>query len=192
MRFRRHTSGSGVSLPSLVPSHRLLRDGGLLLLVFGIGYAISALWISPGPVLGGSDHPVPRVIGMPEAEARTSITNKGFRVRVEGERNSPDVARGAVVWQDPPPGVVLTPNTVVQVVLSSGPAPVTVPDVVGLALSSAERILTAAGVKVGTVDTIRTSGELGVVIATRPGAGNGRPRGGTVDVVVSGGAGGGL
>jgi beta-lactam-binding protein with PASTA domain len=191
MRFRRHTAAGGISLPSLVPSHRLVRDGALLLLVFGVGYAISALWISPGSVLG-SDHPVPRVIGMPEADARSSITNKGFRVRIEGERSSPDVARGAVIWQDPPPGMILTPNTVVQVVLSAGPAPVTVPDVVGLALSSAERILTAAGVKVGTVDTIQTSGELGVVIATRPGAGNGRPRGGTVDVVVSGGTGGGL
>jgi beta-lactam-binding protein with PASTA domain len=67
-----------------------------------------------------------------------------------------------------------------------------VPDVVGLALSSAERILVAAGVKVGTVDTIHTAGELGVVIATRPGAGNGRPRGSTVDLVVSGGDQGGL
>jgi beta-lactam-binding protein with PASTA domain len=88
--------------------------------------------------------------------------------------------------------MVLTPNTTVQLVVSSGPAPVTVPDVIGLSLSSAERILDAAGIKVGTVDTVQASGELGVVIATRPGAGNGRPRGATVDVVVSGGSGGGL
>lgn len=184
MRFRRHTS-AGASLPSLVPSQRLLRDGGLVLLVFVVGYAISALWISPTSVLGGSDHPVPRVIGLPEAEARARLTDQGFRVRLDVERNSP-VARGSVIWQDPPPGMVLTPNTAVQLVVSSGPAPVTVPDVIGLALSSAERILDAAGIKVGTVDTVQASGELGVVIATRPGAGNGRPRGATVDVVVSG------
>ena len=49
-----------------------------------------------------------------------------------------------------------------------------------------------SGVKVGTVDTVQTSGEPGIVIATRPGAGNGRPRGAAVDLVVGGGAGGGL
>jgi beta-lactam-binding protein with PASTA domain len=88
--------------------------------------------------------------------------------------------------------MVLAPNTTVEIVVSAGPAPVTVPDVVGLALSSAEKIITAAGVKVGTVDTVQTGGEPGVVIATRPGAGNGRPRGAAIDLVVGGGAGGGL
>jgi len=113
-------------------------------------------------------------------------------VRVDGERSSPVIPRGSIIWQDPPPGMVLAPNTTVQLVLSAGPAPVSVPDVVGLALSSAEKILIAAGVKVGAVDTIHAVGELGVVIATRPGAGNGRPRGSTVDLVVSGGQEGGL
>jgi beta-lactam-binding protein with PASTA domain len=190
MRARRHTA-TGFSFPSALPSRRLLRDGGLVLLTFGVGYAISALWISPSSVLGG-DHPVPRVLGLVEVEARRKLTEQGFRVRLEGERANPVIPRGAVVWQDPPPGMVLAPNTSVQIVLSTGPAPVTVPDVVGLALSSAERIITAAGVKVGTVDTVQTSGEPGIVIATRPGAGNGQPRGGAVDLVVGGGSGDGL
>ena len=190
MRARRHTA-TGISFPNLTPSTRLLRDAGLVLLTFAVGYAISALWVSPSSVLGG-DHPIPRVIGLPEAEARARLEKQGFRVRLEGERTSPEIPRGAVIWQDPPPAMVLTPNTTVQVVLSDGPAPVTVPDVVGLALSSAEKILLAAGVKVGSVDTVRALGEIGVVIATRPGAGNGRPRGAAVDLVVSGGTGGGL
>lgn len=190
MRTRRH-SGGGFSFPSLTPSGRLIRDAGLVLLTFAVGYAISALWVSPTSMLSG-EHAIPRVLGLPEPEARTKLVGQGFRVRVDGERTSPAIPRGGVIWQDPPPGMVLTPNTTVQIVLSAGPAPVSVPDVVGLALSSAEKILVAAGVKVGAVDTIRATGELGVVIATRPGAGNGRPRGSTVDVVVSGGPGGGL
>jgi beta-lactam-binding protein with PASTA domain len=169
----------------------LIRDAGLVLLTFAVGYGISALWVSPSSMFGG-DHPIPRVLGLPEAQARTKLTGLGFRVRLEGQRTSPEIARGAVIWQDPPPGMVLTPNTTVQLVLSAGPAPVTVPDVVGLALSSAEKIFAAAGIKVGTVDTVRATAELGVVIATRPGAGNGRPRGAAVDVVVSGGPGAGL
>ncbi len=190
MRTRRHISG-GFSLPSVRVSRRLLRDGGLVLLTFAVGYGISALWVSPSSVLG-DDHPIPRVLGLPEAEARARLTDVGFRVRRDGERPSPEIPRGSIIWQDPPPGMILTPNTTVQVVVSAGPAPVAVPDVVGLALSSAEKIIAAAGIKVGKVDTIQATGEPGVVIATRPGAGNGRPRGTAVDLVVSGVTGGGL
>lgn len=187
MRMRRHTA-PGFSLPAGTLWRRLLRDGGLVLLTFAVGYAISALWLSPSSVLG-EDHPVPRVLGLPEAQARDKLTELGFRPRRDGDRTSPSIPRGSVIWQDPPPGMVLTPNTTVQLVVSSGPAPVTVPDVIGMALSSAERIFDAAGVKVGTVDTVRGGGELGVVIATRPAPGNGRPRGTAVDIVVSGGGG---
>jgi beta-lactam-binding protein with PASTA domain len=190
MRARRHIS-TGISFPSLTPSNRMIRDAGLVLLTFAIGYAVSALWISPTPMLS-DNHAIPRVLGLSEPEARKKLTDQGFRVRVEGERASPTIPRGGIIWQDPPPAMVLEPNTTVQLVLSAGPAPVSVPDVVGLALSSAEKILVAAGVKVGAVDTVRAAGELGVVIATRPGAGNGRPRGSTVDLVVSGGQEGGL
>jgi beta-lactam-binding protein with PASTA domain len=190
MRMRRHT-GTGFSFPTDARLHRLLRDGGLVLLTFVVGYAISALWISPSSVLG-DDHPVPRVLGLPEAVARTRLTDLGFRPRLDGDRSSPAIPRGAVVWQDPPPGMVSTPNTTVQLILSAGPAPVTVPDVIGLALSAAQKILEAGGLKVGTVDTVHTSTEAGVVIATRPAPGNGRPRGTNVNLVVSGGAGGGL
>jgi beta-lactam-binding protein with PASTA domain len=188
MRARRHTA-AGFTFPSVLPSNRLVRDGALVLLTFAVGYAISALWISPSSVLG-SNHPIPRVLGLADAEARKKLTDLGFRVRPGGERPNPVVTRGAVVWQDPPPGMVMPPNTTVEIVVSAGPAPVTVPDVVGLALPSAEKIFTAAGVTVGTVDTVQTSGEPGIVIATRPGAGNGRPRGAAVDLVVGSGGGG--
>ena len=68
--------------------------------------------------------------------------------------------------------MVLPPNTVVQLVLSAGPAPVTVPDVVGLALPYAEKVVVAAGSpgRDGGHGARRRA-EPGVVIATRPGAG---------------------
>jgi eukaryotic-like serine/threonine-protein kinase len=165
----------------------MLRDGGLVVLTFAAGYAASVVWLSPSAVLG-DDHPVPRVLGLTEAQARDSISKVGFRPRVDGDRPSPTVPRGSVIWQDPPPELVLTPNSPVQLVVSSGPQPVQVPDVIGMALSSAERILGAAGLGVGTVDTVQ-GGDLGAVVATRPAPGNGRPRGARVDLVVSGGGG---
>jgi len=173
------------------PWGRFARDLGLVALTFVVGYAISAYWITPGS-LTGDEHAVPRVLGRQLEEARAAITQAGFRPRLEAERPSASVPRGGVVWQDPPPGTAVSPNAVVLLAPSSGPAPVTVPDVIGFALPTAERVVEAAGVKVGRVDTVRNSGPAaGVVIATRPAPGNGRPRGSTVDLVVSGAPGGG-
>jgi serine/threonine-protein kinase len=184
--MRRHTEPTFGSLKS-APWGRFARDLGLVALTFVVGYAISIYWITPGSVTGGDEHAVPRVLDRPIDEARAALTRAGFRPRLEAERSSAAVPRGGVVWQDPPPGTAVAPNAVVLLTPSSGPAPATVPDVIGLALPTAEKVVEAAGIKVGQVDTVRGSGpEAGVVIATRPSPGNGRPRGSAVDLVVSG------
>ena len=186
MRMRRHTEPAFGSLTN-APWGRFARDLGLVALTFVVGYAVSAYWITPGSVTGGDEHAVPRVLGRPVEEARAAIARAGFRPRLESERASAAVPRGGVVWQDPPPGTAVSPNAVVLLTPSSGPAPATVPDVIGLALPTAEKVVEAAGIKVGQIDTVRGNGpEAGVVIATRPGPGNGRPLGSAVDLVVSG------
>ena len=185
MRMRRHTR------PAFAPFRgatwrRFARDLGLVALTFVVGYVISSYWIAPGP-LTTEDHAIPRVLELPLTAGRTALTSAGFRSRIEGERPSAGVPRGAILWQDPPPGTVVPANAVVELVQSAGPAPVTVPDVIGFALPVAEKVIEAAGARVGRVDTVRGGDpEPGVVIATRPPPGNGRPRGSAVGLVVSG------
>jgi beta-lactam-binding protein with PASTA domain len=202
MRIRRHTgtgfgTGGREADPAEEPGspqsdawRRFARDLGVVALVALVGYVISAYWVSPGTVFA-SEHAVPRVLELPEADARERLTELGFRVRLEGERANPAIPRGAVVWQDPPPDMVVPPNSSVQLVLSGGPAPVSVPDVVGLSLQFAEAILEAAGMKVGRVDRVTSGREADVVLSVRPPPGNGRPRGSSVDLLVSSGRGGG-
>jgi beta-lactam-binding protein with PASTA domain len=185
VRMRRHT-GPGITLPG-APGRRFVRDIALVALTAGVGYFVSSYWVAPGAV-GGDDTALPRVIGASGGQARRTLAAARFRVRFEAARPSPTVPRGSVMWQDPPPGTVLSPNAVVQLALSEGPAPVTVPDVIGMAAPSARRVIEAAGIRVGRMDTVRGGGpETGVVLATRPSPGNGRPRGAPVDLVVSGG-----
>ena len=207
MRIRRHTPrGFGLGAgddadpatdpaaepasPQADPWRRLARDLGIVALVGLVGYGISAYWVSPGAVFA-SEHAVPRVLELPEAEARERLTGLGFRVRLGGERANPAVPRGAVAWQDPPPDMVVPPNSSVELVISGGPAPVNVPDVVGVSLQFAEGILEAAGMKIGRVDRVTSGQEADVVLSVRPPPGNGRPRGSTVDLLVSSGRGGG-
>jgi serine/threonine-protein kinase len=205
MRIRRHT-GTGTGLgtvaapdpspeaepgaPTGDPWRRFGRDIGIVAAVALVGYAISAYWVSPGAVFA-SEHAVPRVLEMRVEDARDRLTGLGFRVRVDGERANTVVPRGAVIWQDPPPETVIPPNTTVQLVLSGGPAPAAVPDVVGLSLPFAEGILEAAGMKVGKVDRVTSGQEADVVLSVRPPPGNGRPRGSSVELLVSAGRGGG-
>jgi beta-lactam-binding protein with PASTA domain len=174
------------------PNHwkRFALDMGLVALVALIGYAISGYWISPG-ALFASEHAVPRVLELPATEAREQLGKLGFRVRVDGERSHPGIPQGAVIWQDPPPETVVPPNSTVQLVLSGGPAPVTVPDVVGLSLQYAEAIIQAAGLKLGRVDKVASGQEADVVLSVRPPPGNGRPPGSRVELLVSTGQGGG-
>jgi serine/threonine-protein kinase len=155
-----------------------VRDVALVIGIAALGYLISAVWISPTPLLGTTDHAIPRLLGRAEAQAREALAAVGFRARVTGTRSHPTARAGTVVWQDPPPDVVLSPNATVALVLSAGPAPVPVPDVVGLDTATARRILTASGVSVGRE-------EAGIVVATRPAIGVSRPRGAPVGLVVS-------
>jgi beta-lactam-binding protein with PASTA domain len=170
----------------LVAWRRFAIDVGLIAVVALVGFGVTSTWVSPAPMLG-SDKPVPRVIELSEAEAKQALTDAGFRPRIAAEWPSEQIPRGAVAWQDPAPETVLPPSAVVELVLSGGPTPVTVPDVVGLAEPFAEKIIEAAGIAVGSVDTVSGGAEPGVVIATRPPSGHGRPRGARVDLVVSGG-----
>lgn len=182
MRARRHTS-SGPLVESAA-WRAFLRDMGLIVLTFVIGYGVSVIWLSPGTVFT-SEHALPRVLELTEAEARRTLTELGFRPRLDGERHNDAFARGTVIWQDPPEGTVLPPNSVVQMVISAGPSLVAVPDIVGMSLPQATGIMSAAGVRLGSIDTVPGGQEAGVVLATRPSAGVGRPRGAAVALVVS-------
>ena len=183
MRARRHTAPREPLFQSAAWRH-FLRDIGLIAGTFVLGYGLSALWLSRGSVFS-SEHAVPRVLELPEAQARKKLTDLGFRPRLEGERTNDSFPQGVVIWQDPPPGTVLDPTSVVQLTLSSGPSLVAVPDVIGLAVPQAGKIMAAAGVRVGSVDTLPGGEERGVVLATRPAAGVGRPRGAAINLVVS-------
>lgn len=168
-----------------VSGRRFLRDVAIVAATFGVGYVIASFWLSPVPILT-SDHAIPRVLELPVADAQRKLGALGFRVKLEEERPHPTIARGVVIWQDPPPATILGQNSVVTLAVSAGPQQVPVPDIVGLAMPYAGKVLAAAGLKIGGIDTVASDPEPGVVVATRPPAGGGRDPGGTVDIVVSG------
>ena len=94
MRARRHVTSGGPLLKSAA-WRGFLRDMGLILATFIIGYGISVFWLTPGSMFS-KNHSLPRVLEMPESKARQKLTDLGFRPRIEGERPSDAFPAGTV------------------------------------------------------------------------------------------------
>jgi beta-lactam-binding protein with PASTA domain len=96
------------------------------------------------------------------------------------------VVAGVVISQSPTAGTSAAKGTAVNLVVSSGPAPVAVPNVVGLTQAAASTAITGAGLVVGTV-TMQSSPTVvaGVVISQSPTAGTSVAKGSAVNFIVS-------
>lgn len=182
MRFRRHVRQRPAAGPG---GRRLLRDLGIIAAVALVGFVAAMLWLSPVPVVS-VDRTVPRLLGLELDAARRELSALGYRVRIADPREHPSARRGVVIAQDPPPEVALIQGSTVEIVPSAGPAEAPVPDLVGLDAALAERILAAAGFRIGIVDSVLDPrGDAGTVLGTRPSAGAGRRAGEAVDLIVN-------
>ncbi len=112
---------------------------------------------------------VPYVVGIPEASARSDITDRGLAVRVRNLSNS-DFEEGLVFAQTPTEGTKVEEGTVVTIDVSTGRPEVTVPSVINEPLADAVAELTSAGLdaRVVEVDSDRTPG---TVTGQQPSAG---------------------
>lgn len=138
----------------------------------GAGYLVAALWLFPAPLLP-NERQVARVGGMMADDARRELERQGLTVEVTGREPSPSVGEGAVVWQDPPPGVAVPRGSTVKVTLSAGLPVVAVPDVRGFEPLFAQRLIAAAGLRVEGIDTLDVKGvPPGAAGATTPAAGD--------------------
>ncbi|MEM7281353.1 MAG: PASTA domain-containing protein, partial [Pseudomonadota bacterium] len=129
----------------------------------------------------------PDVVGLDQATAESTITGAGLVVGTVTTQTDPAVPAGEVISQDPTAGTVVVLGTAVDLVVSSGAAPVSVPDVVGQAQATAESNIVAANLVVGTVTTQQSSAPAGEVISQNPTGGTQVPVGSAVDLVVSSG-----
>ena len=138
------------------------------------------LTVSRGPV----PVPVPDLTGATRAAATEAVTRAGLTVGDVSDKASEEVASGVVLDWSPKGGMVPT-GSAVALVVSSGPAPRTVPDLRGGNLDVASTALNGLGLKVARADEYSDTVPEGEVIGTRPPSGNKVERGSTVTVVVS-------
>src|ERR1700720_2609397 len=139
-------------------------------------------------VSGCAKMTVPNVEGLTQDAATTAITAAKLTVGTVTQQTSNTVATGKVISQDPASGSSLAQGSPVNLVISSGPQMVTVPNVEGLTQDAATTAVTAAKLMVGTV-TQQTSNTVaaGNVISQDPANGSSVAQGSPVNLVISSG-----
>jgi len=134
--------------------------------------------------IGARSVVVPGVIGRTEATARKAIDAAGLDLAVS-ERRSADDPAGIVLDQNPEPGGWVRENARVRVVLSAGPEPIAVPNLVHKKAEGALVALRDAGLIADVAHSYDEQIPAGRVVSQRPAPGEKIPPESKVTIVVS-------
>ncbi len=153
--------------------------GGVLLLAI-LGAALALVLSSTSKVT------VPALTSLPQTQAEARIARAGLKASAS-QASSTTVAAGNVISQTPKPGAEVKKGSRVDIVVSTGPGSLGMPNVVGKSEAQALAALQAAGLKPTTQAQASTKVKQGTVISTDPSAGTELEEGSPVTVVVSSG-----
>ncbi|MSP59838.1 MAG: PASTA domain-containing protein [Myxococcales bacterium] len=164
-----------------VPPHTLSRQTPLGGSRIHRGGEVHAFVATPPP-----PPTVPRLTGMPIADAREALVKARLRAGLVTEAPSDAAERGVVLTSAPPAGGELKVDGVVDLVISSGPSASPVPQVIGKRLSKAKELLEQAGFVAGaTRYGSNDDYDQGVVIKQSPAANAAAARGAKIDLVIN-------
>ncbi len=114
--------------------------------------------------------PVPDVAGQPEGDAQKALEDAGF-VTTSTQQPSADVEIGLVISTNPAAGTEVASGTSVEMIVSSGPGDVVVPDFAGMTIDEATAAAEAAGLTITFEEDANNPDPDGVVISQEPAAG---------------------
>jgi eukaryotic-like serine/threonine-protein kinase len=186
----------------------------VLILLVGLLIGFFALRDRDDEEAAPADAVVPSVVGLPEAEARTTLEREGLEAEVVGTEESAE-PEGTVIAQDPEAGTQLAAGAVVSLTLSAGepevvtvteeepveeappeeppaeeeppeeePSVVEMPDVVGTDVISGGDAVEELGLIANTFP-VESQEEIGTIVSQNPDAGTELREGQTVRLNVS-------
>ena len=126
---------------------------------------------------------VPTVVGSTRASAEHQLHLQNFKVKVTFAPST-TVHKHQVVSSTPAPGSRVPPGSTVVLVVSTGPPPVVVPDLVGETQGQATLLLQQDKFVVGRVTKQHSSQPAGTVLAQSPKPGK-APQGSSVDLTIA-------
>lgn len=108
---------------------------------------------------------VPSVVNMTVEEAQKSLEGTGLKLVVKSEEYSNGVSKDRIITQTPSENTTLKKGDSVSVIVSKGNSKVPVPNVVGLKLSQAEKLLNDNKLVLGNVKYEYNDAEEGTVLS---------------------------
>lgn len=139
------------------------------------------LVVSQGPRM----ETVPDVVGISDGDATDTLAKSGFSVGNTDKVYSDTVPSGEVMSTNPVAGESVRHDLPIDLVVSQGPQPVTIPDLIGLTEDAAKKTLEADAMVV-TVEYDRTLDvDKGEVFKTDPAAGSESTRTARITIYVS-------
>jgi len=134
---------------------------------------------------GGSSYAVPDVVGLSQATAEQDIANAHLLSRVEQQPSS-SVTKGDVISTNPASGNNVPKNTLVTLFVSTGPAALRVPNVVGQNINAATATLQGEGFQVTQTGQASTQ-PVNTVLSENPAAGTQVSKGSSITLFFSNG-----
>ena len=128
---------------------------------------------------------VPEVTGKSQDEAQRSLTDAGLAVGAVTDAYSEDVPQGQVISQSVAAGTSLAHDSAVDIVLSKGREPLTVPTLSGLSASAAKSAIEDLGLVAAPTEAYSDTVAEGQVISQQTRAGSTLHRGDSVAYTVS-------
>jgi serine/threonine-protein kinase len=131
------------------------------------------------------------LVGMTSAQAQAALTAAGLRAVVSGHSFDDKAKAGTVLAATLPDASAATPEakatrgTLVSLVLSDGPAPVTLPAITGLTKDAAAALLARNALTLATTDDYSDTVPAGQIISQDPAPNATVHRGDTIHAVVS-------
>lgn len=144
------------------------------------GHAV-VLLVSQGPLM----ETVPQLAGLTLDAARLALTRHHLTLGEVTSIYSTTVTPGTVVSASPHAGLVVRHATPVQLTISQGPAPVTLPSVTGEPVAQAQATLTALGLHTTVTSAYNATVSAGDVVSESPQAGSTAHQGDSVGLVES-------
>lgn len=131
---------------------------------------------------------IPSVTGNTEEEARTTLEDAGFKVKIGADVYSDSVPENQVAYTNPKAGAKALPNSTVTIYVSKGKedTTVSVPDLIGKTKSKAKSLITSKGLVVGSVTSQYSDNiEKGYVMMQSPASGTKVEKGTTINITIS-------
>ncbi len=170
----------------LRPTRPLHAAATLALVALAVAGAAFLGWLlGSGP---GGTASVPDVRGAGHELAEQHLAGAGLGNVAVHETADPVVPAGTVLGTDPPAGATVRAAEQVVLLVSTGPARTTAPDVAGMTEEDARARLEEAGLTVGSRNQVPDDADPGTVVGQHPEPGEAVAEGSAVDLAVSGGA----